>query len=333
MARRLLINALALVTALFGVVFIATPANSADPVVMPTEVRIQSVQSVSGNRPPVRGTTIQIIGQVMAMPESEGPMSNVPGNRGSVTITRQLVGESAFTPMATVTLAAYGRFVVNMPAVRNASYRVSYTGWLENRDPAMLEPIGCDTPCDRMANYLPSTSAVAFGGVTREMNIGRPVGVGPVPRLFWNRVQRPQRVGLAARRRQLGHQLVDQLLAVGRQARDVDAGHRRAVEGLRRRVGGGDDRAGIGLGLALVLVAGGAGEEPEGQGREQRSGEVSLDDPRRLHRPVVAAGDVPCKPRVAPRARPPANGPCAGRDEAIARGRLDRSRHGGYKTC
>ncbi len=239
MARRLLINALALVTALFGVVFIATPANSADPVVMPTEVRIQSVQSVSGNRPPVRGTTIQIIGQVMAMPESEGPMSNVPGNRGSVTITRQLVGESAFTPMATVTLAAYGRFVVNMPAVRNASYRVSYTGWLENRDPAMLEPIGCDTPCDRMANYLPSTSAVAFGGVTREMNIGRPMGVGPVPRLFWNRVQRPQRVGIAVGPNYTGRKVriqrqVSCLGAFTRVAAPVVRANGRAIVKLRR---------------------------------------------------------------------------------------------------
>jgi hypothetical protein len=239
MARRLLINALALVTALFGVVAISTPANSADPVVMPSEVNIHSIQAVNGARPPMRGGTIQLIGQVMAMPESEGPMSNVPGNRGTVTISRQLVGEAGFTVMTTVPLAAYGRFVINMPAVRNANYRVSYSGWLEDRDPAMLEPIGCDTPCDRMAHYLPSVSGVAFGGVTRRMNIGRPVGVGRVPKFFWNRVNRAQRVTIAVgpnytgRRVQIQRQ-VGCLGSFSRFAAPVVRANGKAVVKLRR---------------------------------------------------------------------------------------------------
>ncbi len=197
MAKRPLVSMLALVTTLLGVVAIGTPASAAPPVVMDTEVRIQSIQSVSGTGPAIRGTVTQVIGQVMAMPEFQGPMSNVPGNRGTVTISRQLVGEAGFTPMTTVPLIAYGRFVVNLPAVRNANYQVSYSGWNESRDPAMLEPIGCDTPCDRLAEYQPSVSAITFGAVTRNISIGRPVNVGRAPALFWKRMQRRQRIAIS----------------------------------------------------------------------------------------------------------------------------------------
>lgn len=197
MARRLLTLTLSLATALFGVVAIGSPGNAADPVVMPTEVLIQSVQAVDSAQAPARGTTIQLIGQVMAMPAFQEPMSNVPANRGTVTVSRKLVGESGFTALTTVPLAAYGRFVVNLPAIRNASYQVSYSGWVEDRDPAILEAIGCNTPCDRLAVYQPSTSAPAFGGVTRNLQLGRPATRGRNPGVFWLRVQRPQRVAIS----------------------------------------------------------------------------------------------------------------------------------------
>ncbi len=211
MARRLFTLVLAVLTALTGVVVSVSGAGAdAPPVVMPTEVRIDSVQSVTGNGPPARGTIIQVIGQVMAMPEFQGPMSNVPGNRGTVTISRQLVGEAGFTPMVTTPLIAYGRFVVQLPAVRNASYQVSYSGWQESRDPAALEPIGCDTPCDRMAHYEPSISAVAFGGVTRNLQFGQPRMIGRRPAVYWKRIQLRQRVAISVSPNYSGRRVIIQ---------------------------------------------------------------------------------------------------------------------------
>ncbi len=210
MARRLLVSTLAVLTALTGVLVVvgATAASAAPPVVMPTEVRIDSVTSVSGDGPPARGTTIQIIGQVMAMPEFQGPMSNVPGNRGTVTISRQLLGDVGFTPMVTTPLIAYGRFVVQLPAIRNAHYQVSYSGWDEVRDPAALEPIGCDTPCDRLAQYQPSISPIAFGEVTRNLQLGQPRMIGRRSAVYWKRIQRRQRVAITVSPNYAGRRVI-----------------------------------------------------------------------------------------------------------------------------
>lgn len=145
--RRTVIGMLGLTLAMTSVVLIA-PSASAATVQVPTWIKLQTIAPT-----PVGGTQ-QIQGQVIGTLGGDQGYVDV----GTVTVLRQLSGEPGMTTIGSTPVGS--TFSLSVPAVRNATYQVVYSG-------------GTESSFGNLYKYSPS-STVAQGPVTRAVGLRFP---------------------------------------------------------------------------------------------------------------------------------------------------------------
>lgn len=145
--RRTVIGMLGLTLAMTSVVLIA-PSASAATYQVPTWIKLQTIAPT-----PVGGTQ-QIQGQVIGTLGGDQGYVDV----GTVTVLRQLSGEPGMTTIGSTPVGS--TFSLSVPAVRNATYQVVYSG-------------GTESSFGNLYKYSPS-STVAQGPVTRAVGLRFP---------------------------------------------------------------------------------------------------------------------------------------------------------------
>jgi len=133
---------------LIGSVVLVGPAAQANTYPVQTRVSLNEIATVEV------GGVHQISGQIIGTLGSDSGYVDY----GLVSVSRQLAGEPGFSPLETVAVGKTFSFTV--PAIRNATYRITYGG-------------GTEVSGAHTYNYAPATLD-ALGPVSRSLRVAYP---------------------------------------------------------------------------------------------------------------------------------------------------------------